>query len=434
VGLCEEDSIHLELKDILHAAGKGYAPVVWKSYYWGSWRDRRLLLRLIELPKLGDLAGEKREKKRWHKSQGFNSGLKSVHLKNTWWNNDYGFLDANRRYDLVVSSYDVEPVGERFPLAQYLPPESFFESPKVVVSVGSKDMKVAYCDFPVIFRHSIQAITGPRADENLLRFLCVVIKSDILQYYLFHTSANWAIERDKVHFHELLSLPFFLPEDAPDPKKAQEIVDKAAHVVKDYEEKLKSESWFGQEDRRNQGAKRIRRELEPLVRDYYDIDQYELMLIEDTLQLAKESFHPKPSQSINDTPTLKETKEKECHVYAETLCEMLNHFGKGSKFKVKGEVYRGMPYSVVHVSLSDRINRTVPILESKEGLAKILQRMGHLLQQRQGHFVFCQNLKVFDGDDLYILKPMQMRFWSRTAALNDADEIAGYIIQIRRGS
>lgn len=428
----EEDTIHLELKDILHAAGKGYAPVVWKSYYWGSWRDRRLLLRLIELPKLGDLAGEKREKKRWHKSQGFNSGLKSVHLKNTWWNNDYDFLDANRRYDLVVSSYDVEPVEERFPLAQYLPPESFFESPKVVVSVGSKDMKVAYCDFPVIFRHSIQAITGPRTDENLLRFLCVVIKSDILQYYLFHTSANWAIERDKVHFHELLSLPFFLPEDAPDPKKAQEIVDKAASVIRDYEEKLKSESWFGQEDRRSQEAQRIRRELEPLVRDYYDIDQYELMLIEDTFQLAKESFHPKPSQSINDIPTLKETKKKECHVYAETLCEMLNNFGKGGKFKVKGEVYRGMPYSVVHISLTDKISKNVPVSNAKEELASVIKKMETLLQNKKGQFIFCQNLKAFDGNSLYILKPMQRRFWSPTTALNDADEIAGAIISSKR--
>jgi len=428
----EEDTINLELEDILHAAGKGYAPVIWKSHYWGSWRDRRLLLRLIELPKLGDLAGEKREKKRWHKSQGFNSGLKSVHIKKTWWNNDYNFLDANRRYDLIISSYDVEPVAERFPLAQYLPPESFFKSPKVVVSVGSKDMKVAYCDFPVVFRHSIQAIKGPRIDANLLRFLCVVIKSDVLQYFLFHTSANWAIERDKVHFHELLSLPFFLPEDASDPKKAQDIVDKAASVIRDYEEKLKSESWFGQEDRRSQEARKFRRELEPLVRDYYDIDPYELMLIEDTLQLAKKSFHPRQDQE--NIPTLRETNKGECETYAETLCEMLNHFGKGSQFKVRGEVFKGTPYSVVHVLLTDRISKSVPVSEVKEKLGLVIKRMESLLQEKNGKFVFCQNLKVFDGDSLYILKPMQMRFWSRTTALNDADEIAGYILQTRRNS
>jgi type I restriction-modification system DNA methylase subunit len=427
----EEDTINLQLKDILYAAGKGYAPVVWKSYFWGSWRDRRLLMRLFELPKLDDLAGEKRENKRWYKSQGFNSGLKSVHLKDTWWNNHYDFLDANHRYDLVISSNDVEPVGERFPLAQYLPPKSFFESPKVVVSVGSKDMKVAFCNFPVVFRHSIQAITGSPSDENLLRFLCVVIKSDIIQYYLFHTSANWGIERDKVHFHELLSIPFFLPEDASDPQLAQDIVDKAAGLIRDYEEKLESESWLGQEDRRNQKAKSIREKLEPLIRDYYNIDPYEIMLIEDTLQLAKESFHPKQNQKI--IPTLREPNKVDCEIYTKTLCEMLNNFGKGSQFKVRGEIFKGMPYSVVHISLTDKISTSVPISDAKEKLESVIIKMEPLLQNNKGRFVFCQNLKVFDGNSLYILKPMQMRFWSRTAALNDADEIAGYIVQIRRG-
>jgi hypothetical protein len=35
-----------------------------------------------------------------------------------------------------------------------------------------------------------------------------------------------------------------------------------------------------------------------------------------------------------------------------------------------------------------------------------------------------RNLKVFDGEDLCILKPLYKRYWCRTAALNDADEIA----------
>ena len=113
---------------------------------------------------------------------------------------------------------------------------------------------------------------------------------------------------------------------------------------------------------------------------------------------------------------------------------MLNHFGKGSQFKVRGEVFKGMPYSIVQVSLTDRVSISVPITDTKVKLASVIKRMGSLLQEKKGPFVFCQNLKVFDGDSLYVLKPMQMRFWSRTAALNDADEIAGYILQIRRNS
>jgi len=39
-----------------------------------------------------------------------------------------------------------------------------------------------------------------------------------------------------------------------------------------------------------------------------------------------------------------------------------------------------------------------------------------------------RGLKVFEGSLLYITKPLGQRFWSRTAALNDADDIAGTIL------
>ena len=177
---------------------------------------------------------------------------------------------------------------------------------------------------------------------------------------------------------------------------------------------------------------KIRRELEPLIREYYNIDEYESMVIDDTLDLSVKSFHPRQDQE--NVPTLREPNKGECETYAKTLCGMLNHFGEGSQFKVRDEVFKGVPYSVVRVSLTDRISKNVPVTDSKKQLATVLKRIGFLLQEKKSRFVFCKNLKVFDGDSLYILKPMQMRFWTRTAALNDADEIAGAIIEFRRES
>ncbi len=66
--------------------------------------------------------------------------------------------------------------------------------------------------------------------------------------------------------------------------------------------------------------------------------------------------------------------------------------------------------------------------ESSQKLRSVLARLQPLLDQQRGQFVFSQNLKVFCNDALYVLKPAQYRFWMRTAALNDADEIAGAIV------
>jgi len=188
---------------------------------------------------------------------------------------------------------------------------------------------------------------------------------------------------------------------------------------------MNAKSWFGLKE----NAQEISKGLESNVRKYYDIDKYEEMLIDETIMLSMKSFHKKTDAA--NIPTLKIPQKNNWQTYTKTLCEMLNHFGKGSQFKVNGKVYKGMPYSVVHLSLTDKISKSVPVSGAKEKLASVIKKMETLLQNKEGRFVFCQNLKVFDGDSLYILKPMQMRFWSRTAALNDADEIAGAILDSR---
>lgn len=431
----EEDTVYFEINKIIKITTEENVQRVWKAHYWGNWRDYRLLSRLDTLPKLYNLTGKNRQKgKRWDKTKGITLGNKR---DKGWWSKEYLYLGDFDKISAVVVEKDCQTVEEAIAKGEFSlnaertrkKRKELFLNPKVLISAGSNDMKVAFCNFSVLFQDSIQIISGHKNgnDRDLLRFLSLVIKSGVIQYYLFHTSSTWGIERDKIYSHEILSLPFYLPEDASNPQRAKEIVDKVADALKIFERQIEKQEWFGEDQRRKDKVDEIRRELEPLIREYYDIDKYESMLIDDTLNLAVKSFHPREN-TIN-IPTLANADEKQAKEYAKTLCEMLNNFGEGSQFKVKGEIYRGMPYSVVHISLSERTNRTISISESKDDLTKIIQRMGHLLQQRQEQFIFCQNLKVFDGDDLYILKPMQMRFWSRTSALNDADEIAGAIIQ-----
>jgi hypothetical protein len=41
---------------------------------------------------------------------------------------------------------------------------------------------------------------------------------------------------------------------------------------------------------------------------------------------------------------------------------------------------------------------------------------------------------VFHQSLLYVTKPLGRRFWTRTAALNDADEILGSVLMRREGA
>ena len=428
----EEDTTIFQQKEVLHAAKNKNAPIVWKSHYWGSWRDYRFLTRLNNLPKLHNLTGKSyRKSMRWDKGTGIMVGKSK---NKGFWDLNSLFLNSRKEFSLVVSKDDCTTVAKaKLPLEVEAPRrEKLFKGPKVLITEGSRNIKAGFCNFTVFFKKSIYSIVGPKKDINYLRFLSIVIKSGLIQYYLFHTSSDWGTERDRIHFYELLSIPFFLPEEALNSRESHRIVNEVARKVERFEKHLEKEKWFGEEQKRKDESIKIRRELEPLIRKYYNIDEYESMIIDDTLDLAVKSFHPRQDQE--NIPTLREPNRGECETYAKTLCEMLNHFGKGSQFKVTGEVFKGAPYSVVQVSLTDRVSKSVPITDTKEKLASIIKRMEPLLQNKKGRFVFCQSLKVFDGDSLYILKPMQMRFWSRTTALNDADEIAGAIISSKSGN
>jgi hypothetical protein len=61
-------------------------------------------------------------------------------------------------------------------------------------------------------------------------------------------------------------------------------------------------------------------------------------------------------------------------------------------------------------------------------LQAALNEIQQALPQQKGRLIYKRHLKVFGGDKLYILKPLLRRHWTKTAAINDADEIAAAIL------
>jgi hypothetical protein len=74
----------------------------------------------------------------------------------------------------------------------------------------------------------------------------------------------------------------------------------------------------------------------------------------------------------------------------------------------------------------------VGVRSSQDGddrkLLAILARLRALHGTQLGSVELLRGLKVFDRDHVYLFKPLQLRFWTRTAALNDSDSIAAAIL------
>jgi hypothetical protein len=64
---------------------------------------------------------------------------------------------------------------------------------------------------------------------------------------------------------------------------------------------------------------------------------------------------------------------------------------------------------------------SVELLEALDNVRRSVSRQSNTIEIARG-------VKVFDGNKIYMVKPIGQRFWTQTAALNDADEIAGTIL------
>lgn len=439
VHILEQDVATIRPSEVLARAEAKEASMLWKTRFWGTPRDIRFLARLMDMPRLEKIVGKPREDKRWVCGQGFQefnpepgSNVEELRRKRKPkprpWPSEQLFLDAkSKSVRLLVLETDCGRIGDRFQEIHRIRDPKIYQPPLVLVSQGGS--KVAFADFHVVFQSSLQSVKGEPKDAGLLKFLAAVIDSDLATYFFFHTAANWGTERDKVHFFELLRLPFPLPEECNNPRRARAII---AQVEKKLDRLKKELQKLGGAFGRSERADKVRDEFEPLVREYYDVDPYEAMLIEDTVRVFEPSSTP--ASASTKVPTLQPASLDDRQEYAATVTGMLNTWASRAGFWVSATVAYSRSAGQAILTLS-RGASARPYKESgaASDLRDAMKRVAAALPQANRGFVRFRGLKVFDGNQIHILKPLTLRSWTRTAALNDADEIAAAILSRGRG-
>jgi len=423
-----EDRKVVSVAELIREAGRERSFAVWKKHFWGTPRDRRLIDRLLAMPPLSDIAGEVREKKKWNKGQGFQPKNRNTKKPEPiFWKAKDLFLDANNdRPDLVLLADDCVPIDGRFKQGLHRAREpEIFEPPMVLVNQGCT--RFVYSDFRVLFQHSLQSISAPKkTDEDLVLFLCAVLNSPLATYFYFHTSANWAIERDKVHLNELLLLPFPLPDATDDPRAAWAVVRRSAEILKTLRQQLAS---FAFDQEREELCADAKLALTKLVYEYYDVAPWEQVLIQDTVGVLKRSIIPSASR-LPTLPTLKETADVERPDYAEFLRRTINDWAHRQPWKLSAEGRIDQKGGLCLLTLTRGQGRNA-YQESKADarFEKALDRLAKAAGKEQGRVTYLRGFYLIDGDAIHILKPLAYRHWTKTAALNDADAIWGALLR-----
>jgi hypothetical protein len=89
-------------------------------------------------------------------------------------------------------------------------------------------------------------------------------------------------------------------------------------------------------------------------------------------------------------------------------------------FDIANTPLQVVKFSIVPYPGREQIVQTI----QAEDLITVLQSIAKQLPPKFGDRVFTRrNLKVYVGENIYIIKPCQLRYWSRSAGLNDADAV-----------
>ena len=385
-------------------------PWIWATLLWGSRRDLAFVNRLSHYPNLALLEREGKVTCRDGIIRSNSDYVEYTELLNRpileardFPADDSLFLDAmriDRNSNPRVYSKDSNDFSA-FDLPQLLVKQCMMKSEqRFRAALVKSDQERG----GVIFTNSFASIHLACDDQAILDTLCLVFNSAAALYYLRLTSGRFAMDRNEVQLENIRSVP--LPECREGILAG---VDSIRHV-----------------DER--------------VREEFDFKEADWILIEDLARYTLPDGYG-GADSPGRQPTRRRTThevEPDLTAYSRVLQRVL-HAGFGKDKQVGVVVLsepdpRKLPVRMVSVYLNAPDVPSVRV-EAMDALLlheRLTKLYLSLLDTRNREKFYQRTVRMYDtqcfgnetGITVSLIKPDQVRYWTRSMAMRDADEIA----------
>lgn len=375
---------------------------------WGNARDMALIVRLRNtFPPLRRMITEPRSVKKrqeeWLGGQGFRA---------------HGSQDASKLYGKKwlpsgrLQPYIIDPnLLELFPEQKVdrLRDPRIYEGPLVITTrgLGANGFFSAFCSTDLVYTEEYYGISFPQQQEYVAHYLNGILNSSLTNYFLFLTASVWGVERDKVEPNDLLRLP--LPTLTKDNKYIVSLIvrlEEGLRLSRDHATRVE-----------------LKRQLDDAVFDLYDLSSMERILVQDTLNFTIDLRMRGEASKALDRP-----ENRELEAYSLQLVNTIQPFFRTlNEMMIVASIFetKAAPLQVVRFSVIP-VYEPTPSTQIVAGqiLDDVLERIAIQLPARISDTIYTRrNLRIYTGNDFYIVKPSQRRQWSRYAALNDADMV-----------
>lgn len=359
---------------------------IWKIAMWGAPRDLELIGKMqstfapmatfIEENRMTTAEGFKRGNRK-HQCYDFN-GLPLVEAKS--FKPYYVSSDELQTVDFDDFECIVKNARE------------IFAAPHLIIKQSHKNgtFLSEVLDYDAVFNHSLLGVHG---DMNKLKYLSVIIGSRVFTYYHILTNRKWLVERDELEAGDIWQTPI--------PKPSDEEISESCDIFDELViSPLKKQT------------------AEKFARHMYRLKEYESYQIDDVIDYVYDYFKNKRHSVSFEQPSIDAYR-----LYYHCIHEVLtNTFG--SSVGLSGDLYFGnAPLSVLVLSLGRQCVNGLNVITSDERLNEILSSLDSSLVDSQNMVFVRRNLRIYQQDRIYIVKPSQRKYWTYSAACRDADEI-----------
>lgn len=404
---------------------------IWKIALWGSYRDKRYLDRLSMLfpYTLGSLSKDRG----WSLSEGVQ--LRSVSPDGALISSGIVFEPRLRELPLLDTDA-LSDRGFRFGipdvfLSQIPDQECYVRKrgglgslkgayhPHLYINTG----RAAYSDADFVVRNPQIYLAAPEQDAEYLRALSALLNSSVMTYLLFFRSAAWGIGRTKLGLAAVKNIP--IPNLTIDQILSLSTIHREVEAAekKQYESIISNELslQYTENETVDSGYQAI---LDDKVEEVLNLPKYAAMVAREFVQVRLQLNKGKVGTTAIQYPSADSLNQ-----YALVLRDELDAFTNDSlKHRVVFNILSDLIVCSVEMSHATQpIEPNVSDLRSES--YSIMQDLWYTLRQQFNQWVYVQRgLRVFEGQKVTIYKTPRLIDWTRSKALQDADDIIAEVL------
>lgn len=298
--------------------------------------------------------------------------------------------------------------------------ESAFRGTRILIRRGIRlksmgRMEAAFVTRPLTFDDSIMGITVPSEDRSIGKFVTAYLNSRLALWFAFHGTASFGAYRPLIKAMDVVALPLPLPHQVDNSEASKCARAQLVELVDDCA--LSTPGTLDSQTR----LSGLLSEIDKLVYAYFNLNDDEIALVDEAVECTLPALQPSRDAfpSIWQESTYEDRKK-----YADALRRRLANWFADDCAEAVRMVARNSDVAVIEVGLKTASSATEYTEESSRTFSEVLTDLTEQFQGlRNSNFMLTPDVRIFAGSKLYLVKPLQRRYWLLSAAVADADAI-----------